>query len=366
MAPKGSSMTTLTIAQRELFTRPPESHFDSFLSLRSDADSQKRRCTSLDARDDRILFSEDGGHVHFGDRTLALTHFALGQLASMAKVPMPVLERLDGDTRAKVLNRCFPRNRRYRTALVDGDRLRCVTSDRYERVWDADVYEQVDRWLLPNGFIPAMPTVNTDAQGTNLLGNTKPALFRSDRDSFSFYYGDKSAGDDCLGGLRKGVVVYNSEVGAKSFGFSTFYFRELCANFLIWDATGVKARRARHTGAVIGVVREFREELQQVGATLTTRELDAFEVARKTRFVPEGPGERAETVRRLVREFRLSEAGAAGVADLVLAPENPGEFTVWGVVNGITSAAKAMAYAGDRADFSTVAGEVLAAAASIR
>ena len=169
-------MTVMTIAQRELFSRPSEEHFDDFASLCATAQDQKRRCATLDAKDDRILFAEDGGHVHFGDATLRLTHYALGQLAGMAKVPMPVLERLDGETRAKVLNRCFPRNRRYRTALVDGDRLRCVTSDRYERVWDADVYEQVDRWLLPNGFIPAMPTINTDAQGTNLLGNTKPAL----------------------------------------------------------------------------------------------------------------------------------------------------------------------------------------------
>src|SRR5262249_16799483 len=69
---------------------------------------------------------------------------------------------------------------------------------------------------------PAMPTVNTDEKGTNLLGNTKPALFRSDRDSFAFFYGDKAPGDDGLGGMRKGIVVYNSEVGAKSFGFSTF------------------------------------------------------------------------------------------------------------------------------------------------
>ena len=84
---------------------------------------------------------------------------------------------------------------------------------------------------------------------------------------------------------------------------STFYFREMCANFLIWDATGVKARRARHTGAVVGVVREFREELQETGAVLTTRELDAFEVAKTTRFVPEGAGERDAAVQRLVREF---------------------------------------------------------------
>ena len=361
-------MTVLTLAQDQLFSRQPEDHFESFAAVRRDADEQKGRCSTLDAKDDRILFSEDGGHVHFGDATLRLTHYALGQLATMARVPMPVLERLDGETRAKVLNRCFPRNRRYRTALVDGDRLalRCVTSDRYERVWDADVYEQVDRWLLPNGFIPAMPTINTDAQGTNLLGNTKPALFRSDRDSFAFFYGDRSPGDDGFGGLRKGVVVYNSEVGAKSFGFSTFFFRAMCSNFLVWDATGVKARRARHTGAVRGIVREFREELQETGAVLTTCELDAFEVARTTRFVPEGPGEREQAIQRLVREFKLPEADAMEVADLVRAPENPGTFSYWGVVNGITSAAKGLAYAGDRTDMSSVAGNVLTAALSLR
>ena len=352
-------MTVLSLAQDQLFSRPPEDHFESFGALWTDADAQKRRCSTLDAKEEKILFSEDGGHVHFGDATLRLTHYALGQLAGMAKVPMPVLERLDGDTRAKVLNRCFPRNRRYRTAMVDGDRLRCVTSDRYERVWDADVYEQVDRWLTPNGFVPALPTINSDAQGTNLLGNTKPALFRSDRDSFAFFYGDKSPGDDGFGGLRKGVAVFNSEVGAKCFGFSTFYFREMCANFLIWDATGVKARRARHTGSVVGVVREFREELQEIGAALTTRELDAFEIARTTRFVPEGPGEREAAVQRLVREFKLPEADAMEVADLVRAPENPGTFSYWGVANGITSASKSLAYAGDRSDMSEVAGRVL-------
>ena len=137
-------MVTLRDASTNLFTRPPEEHFDSFPALLSDASDQRRRCTEVDAKDTHILFAQDGESVHFGDATLRLTPYGLGQLASMAKVPMPVLERLDGETRAKVLNQTFPRNRRYKVALVDGDRLRCVTSDRYERVWDADVLEEVD------------------------------------------------------------------------------------------------------------------------------------------------------------------------------------------------------------------------------
>ncbi len=359
-------MSVMTIAQRELFSRPPEEHFEDFASLRATARDQKRRCATVDARDTSVGFLPGGETMQFGDATLRLSHYALAQLASMARVPMPLLERLDAETRVRVLNQTFPRNRRYRTALVDGDRLRCITSDRYERVWDADILDEVERWLLPNGFVPAKPTINTDSRGTNILGNQKPALFRSDRDSFSFFYGDKEPGDDGFGGLRKGVVVFNSEVGAKSFGFSTFYFREMCANFLIWDATGMTTRRARHTGAVKHVVREFREDLQEVGAVLTTAEFDAFEIARTTRFVPEGPSEKKQTVQRLVREFRMPEADAMEVADLVRAPENPGEFTVWGVVNGITSAAKAAPYAADRTDISALARRVLSVLPALR
>lgn len=352
-------MAVLDIAQRELFSRPPEEHFPDFPTLRAAAHEQKRRCETLDARDTTVYLQDDGTTVAFGGARLRLTHYSLAQIAAMARVPMPLLERLDVETRVRVLNQTFPRNHRYRTALADGDRLRCITSDRYTRVWDIDLLAEVERWLLPCGFVPARPTINTDARGTNIMGSDKPALFRSDRDSFFFFYGARDPGDDGFGGLRKGIVVFNSEVGAKSFGFSTFYFRDMCSNFLIWDATGQTTRRARHTSAVKDVVRDFREQLIRVGPELTTAELDAFEVARTTRFVPEGPGEAECAVQRLVKEFRMPEAEALEVADLVRAPENPGEYTLWGVVNGITSAATSRPYASDRVVDSAVAVKVL-------
>jgi len=353
-------MVLLTQAKDNLFTRPPEEHFASFDAILSDASDQRRRCVEIDAKDTSILFSEDGESVHFGDATLRMTHYSISQLASMAKVPMPVLDRLNAETRAKVLNECFPRTqRRYKVALADGNTLRCITSDRYQRVWDADILEEVDRWLLPSGFIPAMPTINTDAHGTNLLGNTKPALFRSDRDLFAFFYSDQEPGDDGFGGLRKGVMVFNSEVGAKSFGFSTFYFREMCANFLIWDATGIKNRSTRHTGHVKHVVREFHEDLVRIGTTITTAELDVFQRAKEARFVPEGPNEEELAVKRLNREFKISAANSREIVHLVRSPENPGSLSAWGVVNGITSAAKGFAHAEDRARWSALAGRVL-------
>jgi hypothetical protein len=46
-------------------------------------------------------------------------------------------------------------------------------------------------------------------------------------------------------------------------------------------------------------------------------------------------------VKRLNAEFKLSQADAREVVHLVREPENPGVLTVWGIVNGLTSAAKA-------------------------
>src|SRR5690606_4567040 len=142
---------------------------------------------------------------------------------------------------------------------------------------------------LPDGrFVPAVPTINTDALGTNIRGNTKPALFRSDRDSFCFFYSEKRPDDDGLGGMRKGIFVHNSEVGSKAFGFGSFYFREMCSNFLIWDATQVKRRRAIHKGSLTNVWKDFKLELIEARGEVEPLAMEAFCRASETPFVDDG------------------------------------------------------------------------------
>lgn len=233
--------TVLTAAHTELFRRPPEEQFGSFEELRIAAAEQRKRCREVECRERQVLFSESGT-VHLGDHAVQPTHYSLGQLAAMARVPMGLLERLKPETRASVLNQTFHRGRKHKSGLAEENSLRCINSDRYERVWDDELYEVLDRWLVPSGFIPAVPTMGGG-------GDQKPALFRSDRDSFAFFYSTEDPRDS-FGGLRKGVVVFNSEVGAKALGYSTFIFREVCGNFLIWGAEGVVEMRKRHTSTV--------------------------------------------------------------------------------------------------------------------
>jgi hypothetical protein len=349
--------STLTMSKENLFRRPAEEHFESFAALRDAAAAQRKRCRELEARDLNVLFGESGD-VYFGDHAVRPSHYSYGQLAAVARVPLHVLERLEVPTRASVMNQCYERSRRFRIGLCDGDNLRAVTSDRYERVWDEELLEVIDRWLLPSGFIPAVPTMNTDAAKTNAAGNTKPALFRSDRDSFAFFYSEK-APHDPYGGLRKGVMVFNSEVGAKCLGYATFLFRDVCSNFLVWGVGEYRERTARHVSTVREVFAAFDQELRRISNEMTPDELRVIEAAARRPFTPGFDPETAQD--RLFEEFHVARKVAAQVVEAALIPENPGDLTVWGVANGLTWVAKDLPFADERVEMQRIAGEVLAA-----
>jgi hypothetical protein len=345
--------TVLTAAHSELFRRPSEQQFSSFEELRTAAAEQRKRCHEVECRERDILFGETGD-VYLGEHAVIPTHFSMGQLAVQARVPMGLLERLKPETRASVMNQCFPRDRKHKSGLVDGDSLRAITSDRYERVWDDELYDVLDRWLVPSGFIPAVPTFNK-----GLAQDTKPALFRSDRDSFAFFYSTEDP-HDAFGGLRKGVVVFNSEVGAKSLGYSTFIFREVCGNFLIWGAEGVTERKQRHTATVRDLFNEFDRELRTISNQVSPLEYATIARAARTPFVESGRPE--DAAKRLNKEFGISRDLVPEVIEAVSLPENPGDLSVWGVVNGLTSVAKLEPYAEGRVALAASAGELLTAA----
>lgn len=340
----------LTAANKELFGRPPEEHFGSWDDIRNNAADQRSRCREVECRERDVLFSESGS-VYLGERAASPTHYSLTQLASMARVPMALLERLKPETRSSVLNQTFPRAKKHKAGLLEGDSLRCITSDRFERVWDEELYDVLDRWLVPSGFIPAVPTFNK-----GLGHDSNPALFRSDRDSFAFFYSEKDP-HDAFGGLRKGVVVFNSEVGAKSLGFMTFLFRDVCGNFLIWGAETVDRRSARHTSGVRQLFDDFEDELRTISNQVSPLEHAIIERASKTPFTEVGTPEMA--MRRLKKEFGLRRDIVEEVLDAIHWPENPGNLSVWGVLNGLTSVAKHEPYAERRVAMAALAGDLL-------
>ncbi|MCK6478653.1 MAG: hypothetical protein L6R43_00470, partial [Planctomycetes bacterium] len=99
-------------------------------------------------------------------------------------------------------------------------------------------------------------------------------------------------------------------------------------------------------------------ELRTISNQLLPEEYAVIEKAARTPFTRDGSPD--EAGKRLQREFGIPKALAPEVLKAVHLPENPGEMTVWGVVNGITSVAKGMAYAEGKTQLASVAGELLA------
>jgi hypothetical protein len=301
----------------------------------------------------------------------------LGQFAAEGGVPLRTLDKLsedgDLDLTVQVLNKLMTREGVDRKLFIEsqkdnGDIGRSINGTGYTRLYDSIVLSEVDRWLIPVGFVPALPTMNTDAQQNNIMGNNKPALFRGDRDTFCFFYGDGDTPSDGLGGMRYGIMTWNSEVGAKKFGWSTFYFRDMCANFLIWGAQGVQENAFIHRGNIWDEKRwgEFQLDIQRIyeeAEKRRGRDLKVFAKAAETAFVGDGSATEANkglAKERLNDRFKLTGKRSEAVVRAALNPLNGGDLSVWSIVNGVTWDAKETTRASQMVDDSKVVKRILA------
>ncbi len=254
---------------------------------------------------------------------LSLTNYSASQLASAARVPLELLQRVEPATAARVLNESIRSERcglSDRSILIDASNgtphVRALTSDRYARVWDADIFGRISEWLAPVGYRPATPTFSWggDDDGEpvrDIFGDDRPALWSGDRDSFAFFYTEPDANGADFGGLRRGIYVGNSEVGAASLQWSTFMFRDVCANFLVWGAQQQKKRRARHVGQSKRLFSVFCRELQHLAREAQPLPMEQIERAAATAFAGDGSPTEANigVGRRAAREAIRSRQG---------------------------------------------------------
>lgn len=352
---------------------------EGYRSLRSMIEAgaaQRARCSEVEAKGAGVLFvaQGDGLAVDLGGTVGAdrFTPWALRQVGSIAGVPAGVVDRLTPATAARVLNETWPRDgeeggpRRFllESGAEGSSTLRAVVSPTYRRVWDSELFGEVERWLVGGGWEPAYPTINSSAAEED----RERALWRSDRDSFAFFMSARNEGDngaDGLGGLRRGLFVGNSEVGARSLVWGTMWFRDLCANFLLWGASQVERRARRHTAGVVGEVGNLRRWMREACPTVTAPDLDPFVILNRTTYdVPAGDdGETWEDrfARSVAERFGVTQAAARKAATIAAegdAGARPGSY--WAVVNGLTAAARDLT-PGDRFELSAAAGKVASA-----
>lgn len=281
--------TNLYDASRQWAERPADQRFWTLKELyeRTKTYAEESRVKTLELSkcqvvptngDDLSLLGPTGGNAQF-------QHYSFGQFANICQAPASYLRGLPAPVAAACLNHGLQQIRGESTLLFHqngGLHLRCVTSAKYERIWNHEIaelalaLEEGEGWRTPPARPCGLPGMQVRAAtqddvlrksahkglGIRVGDDISPAgLYASDHDCFIFQVNEDIA-IDAGGGevLYRGVFWSNSEVGDARFRGTMFLYDSVCGNHIVWGAKIVKEISIRHMGEP---ARQFREAMAQ-------------------------------------------------------------------------------------------------------
>jgi len=357
-------------AHHEWATRPPDERFASLADLYATVkarDEQSTETLAADVRSARVV-PLDGGRLGLTDATLAVprvfTNWSLGQLATRIDVPRNFLPKLSLGVTTDVLN---DRLERCGQALPEASllgwngspepTLRALTSQRYERLWDSKVVGDTQA-RLPEGW--RNPVAYKDGEfGADLVPS---GLYASDRDLFMFLIdgGDQvDLGKD--GEAHHGFIVWNSEVGAATFGWMAFYFEKVCGNNIIWGAHDVHQFKARHLRGIHDLFAAYQVFLGE----LRTQDHQGFALAveaARAELAVKIEATDVATLSQAVPRFKKEGFGAGEVANALASIHQESRDATgsrWDWLQGFTAAARRISHVDARVDLEQRASKAL-------
>lgn len=352
----------LVQASHQWATRPNDERFLSLQDLKAKVAQRKHESwTAIPLTQDlRVRPVEDGLTVDVYDPTkrdvvkLHPTHWSFSQLAQYAQAPASYLRSLPPELTAINLQYGLEFNPVRANGLIlaqsNGDHsLRAITSESYGRIWDMQVVEAVERvnqdgrWQIPAA---------SNATANPLRSTT---LYASDRDVFLFLVDPEhpiEVGNEIL---FRGFFTWNSEVGSAVFGLTTFLYRHVCDNRIIWGATDVKELRIRHTGgAPERFAYEGRKYLERYANESAEKIVQAIVKAKEADI----PVRRGDTVQQWLQERGFTKAQAKSSYETAVMEEGQAR-SIWDIVNGITAYARTIPHTDARVDLERKASELM-------
>jgi len=295
-----------------------------------------------------------------------LTNYAFKQLAARVKAPAQYLAALPATLAAQNLNHGLKNKTDGTAQLLFHENgtlvLRAATSEQYERIWNYEVIQRLIDLSQKQDLEPARQTFNwSDAEmSSEQIAAAPRSLYASDHDMFAFLMSRTKDVTDPMGQtLRRGVIVTNSEVGDCSLGVMGFWFRDVCANHIIWGAQNLATIRIAHRGEIRS--KFFDAEVQ------VRRYLDAdtsFETAAFTQVMKRIASTKDEVLDTLFgkRSLGLTRTALDASYDAVQVEQDGDPRTVWGMAQGITRYSQQTPYADKRTELDRAAGKLLTTA----
>jgi hypothetical protein len=342
-------MTTLMKASRNWAMRPADERFASVDALHAAASNAREIAARAVVKTKELKAVVQDGQVIINGATgtqANLTNWSFGQLARHAEAPASYLRTLPAPLAAECLNTGLARvNASDSTALLfnkeaDGLTVRALNSEKYTRIWNVDVTARL-RELEARGPWQPAPAAFDGSRG----------LYLGDRDMFAFMVDNDRRIFETLpgGGLSRGFFVWNSEVGATSFGIMTFLYEYVCGNHIVWGASDVKEVRIRHVGkADETAFSELAVELREYANGSAAE--DEMKIERMRTYEI---GATKEAILDRLFQLRVPQLTRKTIALGYDRAEQHADWygsprTAWGMVNGLTEVARDMGNADER------------------
>lgn len=360
-------------AHNQWATRPADQRYETLDELRKAVHNRRMRARThtVDAKDIRISTTGVAGDnsllVNGKLSKAAPSNWAFGQLAGIVGAPAGYLRNLPAPLAAECLqhglNKCEREEHKLMTLAPEDSTdgilgLQAVTSTSYGRIWDADVVDSVTRIVERTNGKFFNPKTYTE-QGIKGSG-----LYASDRDVFVFMIDGGSVLDaGPRAQLNRGFIVWNSEVGSKTFGLMTFLFNTVCLNHIIWGAQNVNKLVIRHTaGGPYRFDSEAAPMLNEYAEASAQPMIDTVRAA-QSYMLPQ-PASKDETLVQTLASWapitkaRFTRGEISSAIDFAKAEEGDCR-TLWHLVQGATAYARGFDFIDSRVDLEKRAGSLL-------
>ena len=196
--------------------------------------------------------------------------------------------------------------------------MRSIHGHGYTRLHNADVVT-----MLREFAVDFRPPQEAQAGGTG--------LYCGEQDLFCFLI-DPTGWAEIEGeAFAPGFYVWNSEVGRRSVGISTFWFQAVCQNHIIWDAIEVTEFARKHTGKVGEALGDIRRIVEALVEKRDARRDGFAAVIRKA--METKLGEDAEEAMKVLAKAGITRNLATRALDIA---KTQGRFTIFSVVDALT------------------------------
>lgn len=358
--------SVLSQAHNQWASRPADQSFLTLQALHDAVEARTARAREFKGTLISSLRTEAEGKdiklVGKSNVPSSLTHWAFSQLSRLISYPAHALRVLPASLATQVINNRLaanygPSSDATTKLLLDVNgsyAVRALTGDNYTRIWDRDVTRRA-LTLGDKGWQPAPET-----QLAN--GGSTRGLYASDHDVFLFLVDndrrvfEKQPG----GGLSRGIIIGNSEVGDKAWWFLTFLYAYICGNHNIWGVEGVRELRIAHRGnADERAFNQLTVELKKYQDASTAGDEARIQQAIQFQIA----GTKDEVLDKLFasKAFDLSRDILTQAYDAAEQHEDwylASPRSAWGFGNGLTEVARAIPHTDERVRVERAAGKV--------